>query len=63
MRASMTLKFIGADGSMGLRYGELYECNVENDPPYVWVVVHMQDGDITCPYSSLRMLRNDWQKV
>lgn len=60
----MLLKFIGEDGSMGLRHGDVYECNIATIPPYVWIAVRMPSGgSITCPYSSLRMLQAEWQEV
>lgn len=60
----MKLQYIGSDKSLGLRSGEVYECNIVTIPPHVWVAAQMPGGGyVTCPYSSLRALQDNWQEV
>lgn len=60
----MKLKFIGKDWSMGLRHGEVYECEVLSQAPYVWVFWYLDRPDTRkCPYSSLKTLLQNWEEV
>jgi hypothetical protein len=59
----MKLRFIGIDGSMGLRYGETYKVRVFSSGEYIVVEVHRGNGAYGCPYSSLVKLCENWEDV
>lgn len=60
----MKLEFIGEDGSMGLRHGEVYECHVVSCAPYVYVFWYVDQKYMRkCPYSSLKTLLQNWEEV
>lgn len=50
-------KFIGEDGSMGLRKGKLYNVSVYTMDNYIWVDWGMN----RCPYSSFGKLEENWE--
>lgn len=57
----MKLKFIGANGSMGLEHGKLYKVSLRTAGKYL--VVHINKGlcrEITCPYSSMQAFADNW---
>ena len=61
----MNLKFIGTDGSMGLKHGEIYDVVVETRRGSSVILVNWYylgahiDG---CPYSSPAAFAADWAK-
>ena len=55
----MYLKFIGQDGSMGLRRGEIYKVKITSNKRYMWVNIGMW---WSCPYSSPQTLAENWVK-
>jgi hypothetical protein len=63
----MILKFIGKDGSMGLRHGRKYSVSIETRGTFIVVSwtseVGVGDKAKTqcCPYSSLQKLAENWQ--
>lgn len=59
----MKLKFIGTDGSMGLRHGETYKVRVFSSGEYIVVEVYRDNGAYGCPYSSLANLYKNWEDV
>ena len=61
----MRLKFIGTDGSMGLEYGKVYDCQIESIAPYVYVtwIDWERAVQVRCPYSSLRALLANWEEI
>lgn len=59
----MKLKFIGADGSMGLRHGEIYKVRIFSSGECIVVEVHRGNGAYGCPYSSLIKLCENWEDV
>lgn len=59
----MKLKFIGADGSMGLRHGEVYNVRVFSSGKYIVVEVYRGNGSYGCPYSSLSNLHKNWVDI
>lgn len=65
----MYLKFIGADGSMRLNHGEVYDVRIKTKNGYIWVIIprfefrHMIFGTWECPYSSPQSLSANWEKV
>lgn len=50
-------KFIGEDGSMGLRKGKLSSVSIYTASNYIWV----DWGANRCPYSSLEKLKENWE--
>ena len=54
----MYLKFIGADGFMGLQFGRNYQVKITSDGTFIWV---QWDGG-RCPYSSPQTLAANWKK-
>ena len=65
----MYLRFIGADGSMGLDHGKVYNVNVKTKNDYIWVTMprfefrHMVFGVWKCPYSSPQSFSANWEKA
>ena len=56
----MLMKFIGKDGSMGLKHGKIYSVRIESNYPYFWVRWGFYDA---CPYDSRQSLEANWQKI
>lgn len=56
----MLMKFIGKDGSMGLKHGKIYEVTIESRYPYYWV---RWGAYKACPYDSRYGLEANWEKV
>lgn len=65
----MFLRFIGANGSMGLTYGEVYEVRIKTKNDYIWVIIPMFQfrdkvfGKWECPYSSPQSFAANWEKA
>lgn len=65
----MRLRFIGADGSMGLKHGNVYEVEIKcfrSPKGHIWVAWEFNRfGDViqACPYSSLAALNANWEDV
>lgn len=58
----MLLRFIGEDGSMGLRKGKIYNCSVvAASDYYIWVSWNMDSP--SCPYKSFKKLFENWEEV
>jgi hypothetical protein len=60
----MKLRFIGADGSMGLKHGEIYEVNLGNT--YALITVYWMDKEgyaTPCYYSSPQSFAKNWEAV
>lgn len=60
----MLLRFIGEDGSMGLRKGKVYSCSVATQGYYVGIVWF--DGGVnnaSCFYHSFKKLFENWEEV
>lgn len=58
----MKLKFIGANGSMGLVYGKIYKVSLRTIGSYI--VAYISKGlfhDIMCPYKSLKAFAANWE--
>lgn len=60
----MFLRFIGEDGSMGLKHGQVYRCQIYTDDGFIcvswkrkWLTNRM------CPYRSLKALTENWETV
>lgn len=64
----MRLRFIGANGSMGLANGKAYEVQVNSDGNYIWVAIpdfelrEKTFGTWRCPYSSPESFAANWGK-
>lgn len=62
----MMLKFIGADGSMGLCHGAYYNVIIKNSNRYIWVVMPKFEKrriiftKWRCPYSSPQTFADNW---
>lgn len=56
----MLMKFIGKDGSMGLKHGKVYSVRIESRYPYFWVRWGVGKA---CPYDSMYGLRANWEEV
>lgn len=61
----MTAKFIGTNGSMGLKTDVIYPISIETsqDGKYIWVKIRNPQTHETklCPYSSLEKLTENWK--
>lgn len=60
----MLLRFIGEDGSMGLRKGKIYECSVYTAGGYFWIRWdNCGLNNPSCPYKSFKKLFENWEEV
>lgn len=59
----MLLRFIGANGSMGLKYGSVYNVNITSN--HLYIIVEWEDSGIKriCPYTSPATLNANWAKL
>lgn len=55
----MYLRFVGANGSMGLKHGNVYNVDVNSDGKYLWV----DWGKNKCPYSSFESFASNWEET
>ena len=53
------LRFIGENGSMGLRHNHIYQVNVFTMDRFIYV----DWGADRCPYISLKTLTENWESV
>ena len=62
----MELKFIGTDGSMGLKHGEVYDVSVVSLYSETHITVKWYDSTqgkgVCCPYSSPAAFAANWAK-
>ena len=56
----MYLKFIGQDGSMGLKQNTAYNVNVYSRNGYIWVEWGYHK---ICPYESPETFAKNWTKI
>ena len=62
----MKLKFIGEDGSMGLRRGNVYTVTIGSLPSEPYIYVQWPVGlhkTYYCPYSSPATLAKNWEVI
>lgn len=62
----MKLKFIGKDGSMGLKHGEVYPVRILSLPSDKAILVEWPFGRFgvrRCPYSSPAAFAANWSEV
>ena len=59
----MKLRFIGANGSMGLRYGKIYKVSLSTSNDYIIAEIKLNfcDNIIVCPYSSPQAFAKNWE--
>lgn len=59
----MILRFIGKDGSLGLRHGKRYVVSIKTWCGYICVYWTDEYGRIRkCPYSSPQSFADNWEK-
>ena len=60
----MILKFIGKDGSMGLKHGKNYMVSIHTslDGKYICVQWQGKDKPCVCPYSSPQSFAANWER-
>lgn len=61
----MLLRFIGKDGSMGLRHGKNYQTSINTSLDNRFICLKWIDEDgkpCVCPYSSPQTLAMNWEK-
>jgi hypothetical protein len=60
--AKMKLKFIGEDGSMGLRTGEVYDTRIFIKGECLWVEWKVNLYTVkSCPYISTQSFAQNWE--
>lgn len=67
----MRLRFIGANGSLGLTNGEVYEVQVGSDGNHIWVEIpsvqvrysEKVSGVWKCAYSSPKSFAANWEGI
>lgn len=53
----MKLRFVGEDGSLGLKHGKVYDVTIGTTSQYLWVSWDSAD----CPYTSTQAFAENWQ--
>lgn len=53
----MFYKFIGKDGSMGLKQGGIYDCRLKYHDGFYWVYWNIG----RCPYETMKSLERNWE--
>ena len=56
----MKLKFIGKDGSMGLKHGNTYEVVLVCTELYIVLMWRTKQGICKCPYQTLAKVVENW---
>ena len=60
----MRLKFIGADGSLNLRHGKVYDVKFYSTNHHIVAVIKTGDfmrwREVVCPYGSPQALAKNW---
>lgn len=70
----MEARFIGSNGSMDLRHGEVYDITITKDARYIWVnweykkigktILQLLGGvPSRCPYRNEQTLRENWDII
>ena len=61
----MLLRYIGEDGSMGLRKGAVYKCGIMDQKidGKVYICVYWTRGADYCPYSSFKKMFENWEEI
>lgn len=63
MKLIQRAKFIGEDGSLGYRHGQVYELYVYPTGPKYAITIQRRDGSGTCPYTSVKAWRRNWEPI
>ena len=60
----MLLRFIGKDGSMGLKHGRNYKVIIgtSSDNKHITVKWQSENGLCVCPYSSPQSFASNWER-
>jgi hypothetical protein len=58
-RSERPMRFIGEDGSLGYRHGQLYELRFVEDDRH-FVTIERIDGTGRCPYASMNAFLRNW---
>lgn len=57
----MKLKFIGTDGSMGLKYGNVYKVHVRSNDKYIILFIEKNFlRGLECPYDTPQAFAKNW---
>lgn len=62
----MKARFIGEDGSMGLKHGNVYEIvlfDCGGQPVVSWKYTKMSKFGMSCPYGDFKKLAENWETV
>ena len=61
----MKLRFIGADGSLGLKHGEVYDVRLSTIEEVIKAHAWSRDDSfyVCCPYSSPKSFAKNWEAV
>jgi len=54
------MKFIGKDGSMGYKTGDVYDVEIKSSGKFI---ILSSKGYIRCPYSSIKALLQNWEEL
>jgi hypothetical protein len=57
----MILKFIGKDGSLGLKHGEKYKVTLKTSGKYFIATIHVGWINQICPYGSVQAFAKNWE--
>lgn len=57
----MILRFIGANGSMGLKHGKTYSVSIKSQGEYIIVTWTTDNSIYRCPYSSPKSFAANWE--
>lgn len=58
----MIKRFIGKDGSLGYRTGQIYRL-IERPYKNYPIAISQPDGSGLCPYSSLESFNKNWEDI
>ena len=59
----MQLRFIGKDKSLGLEHGKIYDVEINARYELVWATITWDHRYLSCPYSSIRALLDNWEEI
>lgn len=59
----MRLKFIGTNGSLGLKHGETYKIELKTGETYILAYIYNGTNIIPCPYSSPQTFAANWERA